>query len=653
MPKIQSLKNDLLERSVGVGFLQETWEQSENKFHMYEIEKLLEIDGFQYISAPRPQNCHGRSYGGAAIVIDKRKYSCQKINIFVPNNLEVVWSMVKPKNQFTKFKKIIACSFYSPPSKKKNTKLADHIVTTLHMLLSKYPESAIILGADKNQMDISPILNCGLKLRQVVDKNTRKGKILDVIIMNISGLYKTPIIAPPIQCDDPTSGQPSDHSVPVCIPHTDRYRPPQRNYRIIRYRPLPQSSIQRFGEWIVNHSWESIGDDLSPTEQAIELEKILNDNLNKFCPEKEMKLGSHDKLFITAELKRLDRQKRREYTKRGKTEKYKSLKQQFDLKYKEEAEKYLNKNLESIRESKPGQIFSVLKRLGAQPGEGTESSTFSLPEHEAQCLTPDQSAERIAEHFASISQEYPPLNINLLPERVRDKILSDNTPPPQLSDYDVYCKIRSAKKPKSGVPNDLPKRILQEFTPELATPVRLILQNIFKSGNWPSHWKLEHVIPIGKIPLPDTEDDLRPISLTPFFSKVTEHFVVQWLLEFIGEKIDFRQYGGLKGNSVTHYIIEFINFILSCQDSLEQTAIMACMVDFSKAFNRQNHNLLITKLSDMGVPGWLLKIVVAFLKDRKMVVKHKGGHSNFKKLPGGSPQGTIFALLLFIQCDHL
>ena len=361
-----------------------------------------------------------------------------------------------------------------------------------------------------------------------------------------------------------------------------------------------------------------------------------------------MKLGSHDKLFITAELKRLDRQKRREYTKRGKTEKYKSLKQQFDLKYKEEAEKYLNKNLESIRESKPGQIFSVLKRLGAQPGEGTESSTFSLPEHEAQCLTPDQSAESIAEHFASISQEYPPLNINLLPERVRDKILSDNTPPPQLSDYDVYCKIRSAKKPKSGVPNDLPKRILQEFTPELATPVRLILQNIFKSGNWPSHWKLEHVIPIGKIPLPDTEDDLRPISLTPFFSKVTEHFVVQWLLEFIGEKIDFRQYGGLKGNSVTHYIIEFINFILSCQDSLEQTAIMACMVDFSKAFNRQNHNLLITKLSDMGVPGWLLKIVMAFLKDRKMMVKHKGGHSSIKSLPGGGPQGTILALLLFI-----
>ena len=57
-----------------------------------------------------------------------------------------------------------------------------------------------------------------------------------------------------------------------------------------------------------------------------------------------------------------------------------------------------------------------------------------------------------------------------------------------------------------------------------------------------------------------------------------------------------------------------MNFILSSQDTSDQTAIMACMVDFSKAFDRQNHNILRTKLSDMGVPGWLLKIVMAFFE---------------------------------------
>ena len=153
---------------------------------------------------------------------------------------------------------------------------------------------------------------------------------------------------------------------------------------------------------------------------------------------------------------------------------------------------------------------------------------------------------------------------------------------------------------------------------------------------------------IGKVPVPETEDDLRPISLTAFFSKVTEHFVVMWLLKFIGDKIDFRQYAGTKGNSITHYLIEFINFILFNQDSTAQTAILASMVDFSKAFNRQNHNVLVTKLSDMGCPGWLLKVVIAFLTDRQMLVRYKGKRSSVKSLPGGGPQGTLLGLFLFL-----
>ena len=237
--------------------------------------------------------------------------------------------------------------------------------------------------------------------------------------------------------------------------------------------------------------------------------------------------------------------------------------------------------------------------------------------------------------------------MNLLPPHVQCKLESESAPP-SIDNYDVYKKIRSAKKPKSGVPGYLPRQIVQEFAPELATPAQHIICNIVQSGQWPAQWKQEWVTAIGKIPIPETEDDLRPISLTPFFSKVTEHFVVMWLLEYIGEKIDFRQYGGIKGNSITHYLIEFLNFILLNQDSTDQTAILACMVDFSKAFNRQNHNLLITKLSDMGVPSWLLKVVMAFLSDRTMVLRYKGKFSSLKHLPGGGPQGTLLGLLLFL-----
>ena len=71
---------------------------------------------------------------------------------------------------------------------------------------------------------------------------------------------------------------------------------------------------------------------------------------------------------------------------------------------------------------------------------------------------------------------------------------------------------------------------------------------------------------------------------------------------------------------------------------------MAALVDFSKAFNRQDHSILITKLSDMGVPSWLLKIVISFLTNRKMIVRYKGKVSSMKDLPGGGPQGALLGL---------
>ena len=159
---------------------------------------------------------------------------------------------------------------------------------------------------------------------------------------------------------------------------------------------------------------------------------------------------------------------------------------------------------------------------------------------------------------------------------------------------------------------------------------------------------MEYITPITKVPIPLGEDDLRPIALTSFFSKVLEQFVVSWLLEYVGSKMDFRQYGGTKGNSICHYIIEFLNFILYHQDSPEPTAVLACLIDFSKAFNRQNHHILITKLSDLGVPGWLLRVVMAFLTNRSMRVKYKGKLSDFYPLPGGGPQGALLGLFLFL-----
>ena len=140
--------------------------------------------------------------------------------------------------------------------------------------------------------------------------------------------------------------------------------------------------------------------------------------------------------------------------------------------------------------------------------------------------------------------------------------LETNQGLPEIQDYVVYEQIRKTRKPRSSVPGDLPRRIVQEFAPELAAPVAKILRNIVQSGEWPRSWRVEHGIPLKKVTNPAVEDDLRIISLTSFLSKVSEQFVINWLLEYVEDKIDWGQYGGMKGSSISHYLIELVNFVL-------------------------------------------------------------------------------------------
>ena len=294
--------------------------------------------------------------------------------------------------------------------------------------------------------------------------------------------------------------------------------------------------------------------------------------------------------------------------------------------------------------TQPGKAYNILKTMGAKPGDSIDGNQFTLPTHMG--LSNQESAQLIAKHFASISNEYPPLKVSELSQLVKDR-MNDGVPHPVVTEVECYQKIKAAKKPKSVIQGDLPSKILKEFGPELAKPLSSLFNKIIETAQWPKQYKVEYITPIAKVPEPMNEDDLRPISLTFSFSKILEQFVVSWLLKYIGKKMDFRQYGGTKGNSVNHYMIEFLNFILHETES-GSTAVLACLVDFSKAFNRQDHNILIEKLCKLGVPGWLLKLVISFLEDRSMRVKYKGTYSSLFSLPGGGPQGTLLGLFLFL-----
>ena len=647
MPKIKNFAKDMHERCISLALLTEVWEKAQKKKHIFEIDKLLNMEGLKYISTARPSTKRG---GGAAIVVNTKSFSLEKLDVLIPHNLEIVWGIMRPKTEMSSgVREIIAVSFYCPPRSTKKSKLLDHILTTVHMLLCKYPNAGLIIGADKNDLNISSLISGIPRVKQIVTQPTHKNKILDIMLTNLHQFYQIPIIVPPVAPDDPTRGVPSDHSTPLALP-VSAANHITREYKTTFVRPLPESGIQEFKAWTKNLEWGPILEINSPTEQVELLEKTLENKLNTIFPMKTVKTSSDDKPFFTAELKKLDRKKKRIYLKSGNSDKYKKLREEYNLKYKKAAKKYIDKNVSALKQANPGKAYSTLKKMGAQPGDCNDEGTFTLLNHLDADLTTEQCAEEIAKHFAKISQEYPPLNVSSLPPHVQNKLSQPTNPSdiPQLTIEAVLEKIMKSKKPKSAVPGDLPKILIQECSPDLSIPVSKIFQNILTTCQWPKQWRVEYGVPLQKVSNPKNEDQLRIISLTSYFSKVCESFVIDWLMEYVGDKIDWGQYGGLKGNSITHYLIEFTNFILYNQDLKNPRAVLAMMIDFSKAFNRQNHNTLIKILSDMGVPSWLLKVVMAFLTERELILRYKGKSSGRKSLPGGSPQGTRLGMFLFL-----
>ena len=301
-------------------------------------------------------------------------------------------------------------------------------------------------------------------------------------------------------------------------------------------------------------------------------------------PLKSITISSQDQVWFTEELRALRRSKMREYDRHGKSQKYSELKEKFDQKFQNEIRKYRQKVELEVLEGKRGSYYPAIKKLGLRPWD-TPQPTFQLPDYVERKLSASESVEILADYFSSISQEYSPLKISNLPPCVQSHLSTESRDQiiPRLTVYDVYCKILRARKPNSSVPGDIPRKLIQHFAPHIAVPAAAIFNTISTTAVYPDQWKVEHQIPVPKCYPPQTEDDLRNISKTPFLSKMYESFLAGWLLPIIQPYLDPGQCGGL---SVTHYIIQLLHFIHSALDKRQPHAVLAACVHLSKAFNR-------------------------------------------------------------------
>ena len=117
-----------------------------------------------------------------------------------PDNLEVTVALVKPRNMLIPIN-IITMAVYCPPRSRKKSKLIEFISSNYHNLKTKYPDAFFLCGGDINDLKWSDIEDLSPNLRQVVNKPTRQGKTLAIIITDLHHFYQDVRVLPPLQPD--------------------------------------------------------------------------------------------------------------------------------------------------------------------------------------------------------------------------------------------------------------------------------------------------------------------------------------------------------------------------------------------------------------------------------------------------------------------
>lgn len=280
------------------------------------------------------------------------------------------------------------------------------------------------------------------------------------------------------------------------------------------------------------------------------------------------------------------------------------------------------------------QLWATLKKAGVtnnhdHPISPSVGDASYLNEHFKSQIPATQISEQLIHNYLKAE---PPGNFNTFKT---------------MDEQDFYRIFNNIKSNATGADN-ISKKMLQLLFPIGLDAFLNIINTSLRNGQFPNIWKQSIIMPIPKTTDVKSANDLRPISILPVLSKIIEKHVHNQVLEYLNHHsiLPIYQSGFRKNHSTQTALLKVTNDICHYWDDRALTFL--ALLDYSKAFDTLNHELMVTILYSVGIRDAVLSWFSNYLEGRKQAVRLNGATSEFVCVETGVPQGSILGPLMFI-----
>jgi len=288
----------------------------------------------------------------------------------------------------------------------------------------------------------------------------------------------------------------------------------------------------------------------------------------------------------------------------------------------------------NVNDSK--KLWKELNRLNVN-----NRKSFALPDH---LSDPDE----INNYFATAIPHLQPCD-HLMGLYTQDRLgcvdsLFDfNAVPIDVVNNAIFS-IKSESMGSDSISISMLKLCLPVVLPVIAHLVNSCLVD----GYVPGAWKEAIVVPIPKKHNPTEYKDIRPISILSPLAKILERLVDDQLRSYLSKYniLPIYQSGFRPGYSCSSALSLILDKIIAGIDQGLCTVVV--LLDYSKAFDTINHELLLSILQYIGLSSNAIRFFKYYLSGRCQRVMVSNSVSESSSLYSGVPQGSILGPLLYL-----